>query len=101
MFFRFGSCMVLIVSISLAGVALEKRNLELRRDESRQHYRMDVLRDVHAKMRLQTQQLGAPVRMIDSLENEKLELRQPEKPVETEPRPMPLLRWQRATFFSR
>jgi hypothetical protein len=95
MFFRFGSAIVLVVLISLAGVAIEKRNLELRREVSRQHYRMDVLFDTHAKLRLRSQELGAPVRMIDALEEGRLELRPPEKPTEAAAPRMPLLHWRR------
>lgn len=101
MFFRFGSAIVLVVLISLAGVALEKQNLELRREVSRQHFRMDVLLDTHAKMRLRTQQLGAPVRMIERLEEGTLELRRPETPAAAQERRMPLLHWQRATPHGR
>ena len=66
MYFRFGSALVLIVCISLAGVALEKRNLELRREVTRQHYRTEVLLEKHARLRAETQQLGAPTRTIEN-----------------------------------
>lgn len=95
MFFRFGSAIVLVVLVAVAGVALEKQNLELRRSVSRQQFRLDVLVNQHAQMRLRTQQLGAPVRMIDSLEQGKLQVRPPEKSATGEPRRVPLLRWQR------
>ncbi|MGH7128218.1 MAG: hypothetical protein ACREJB_06415 [Planctomycetaceae bacterium] len=75
MFFRFGSAILLVVLVSLTGVMLEKRNLELRRFVTRQHYRMDVLRDRHAKMRLRTQELGAPVRIQESISDDELEER--------------------------
>ncbi len=103
MYFRFGSAVALVVLVSLIGVAVEKRNLEYRRALSRQHYRLDVLLEAHAKLRLQTQQMGAPVNLIDALENGELELRRPEQAgdgssTETateQTRRMPLLRWQR------
>lgn len=95
MYFRFGAGIVLAVLISIAGIALEKRSLELRRQVARQHYQMDVLWEEHAKLRLQTQQLGATVRLFDSLEDGKLNVEQPKQPVDAEPRRMPLLRWQR------
>ncbi len=95
MFFRFGSAIVLVVVISLAGVALEKQNLEMKRTASRQQFRLDVLVNEHARMRLRTQQLGAPLRMIDSLEQGKLQVRKPEKPSSSEPRRIPLMLWQR------
>jgi hypothetical protein len=94
MFFRFGSALVLVVLISLVGIGLEKRNLELRRAVSQQHYRMDALRDAQAQLRLQTQFLGAPVRMIDSLESGRLELTRPEKPDRPDEQRMPLLHWR-------
>ncbi len=68
MFFRFLCCVALVVGISVAGVALEKESLETRRKISRQHYRMEVLRESYAKMRLRVQELGAPQKLIESLE---------------------------------
>lgn len=97
MFFRFGSAVVLVVLISLVGTAVEKRNLTYRHESSRQHYRMEVLLEEHAKLRLYTQQMGAPVRLIDSLQNGELKLDQPAKPIDSRPRRIPLLLWQRAT----
>ena len=99
MFFRFGSAIVLVVLVSVFGIALEKRNLEIRRQLILQHYRSEVLLEFHAKLRLRTQQLGAPVRLIDPLEDGKLNVRRPQKPADTMPETMPLLRWQRATPF--
>ena len=58
MFFRFGSALFLVVLISLAGTALEKRNLELRRFVSRQQYRLEILLEQHASNRVLAQQLG-------------------------------------------
>jgi hypothetical protein len=70
MFFRFGSALVLVVLISLAGTALEKRNLELRRIVSRQHYRLEILLEKHAGNRVLAQQLGAPSRLVDKIDQE-------------------------------
>ncbi len=57
MFFRFCSAIVLVVLVSLAGTAIEKGNLELRREVTRQHYRLNVMLEAHAKLRLKTQQM--------------------------------------------
>lgn len=65
MFFRFAAALVVVVLISLAGTALEKRNLELRRSVSHQQYRLDVLLQKYAAHRVQAQQLGAPVRTVE------------------------------------
>jgi len=70
MFFRFGSALLLIVLISLAGTALEKRNLELKRVVSRQRYRLDILLEQHAANRVLAQQLGAPSRLVDQIDPE-------------------------------
>ena len=67
MFFRFGSALVLVVLISLAGTTLEKRNLELRRVVSRQQYRLEILLEQHASNRVLAQQLGAPNRLVDKI----------------------------------
>lgn len=110
MFFRFGSAVVLVVLVSLAATALEKQNLELRRRISRQHFRTDVLLEKHARLRLKSQRLGAPTRVIRALEEGRLKLREPEESVRggqadaTEPSDSsgrPLLRWQRPTPFGR
>ncbi|MCC7420946.1 MAG: hypothetical protein IT428_11755 [Planctomycetaceae bacterium] len=95
MFFRFGSAIVLVVLISLTGVALEKENLELKRAVSRQQFQLDVLRNEHAQMRLRTQQLGAPVRIVEALEQGRMPVRKVERPASNSPRQMPLLRWQK------
>lgn len=68
MFFRFCAATLLIVLISLAGVALGSRNLELRRSLSRQHYQLDLLLERHARLRLQTQRSGAPPRLLERVQ---------------------------------
>jgi hypothetical protein len=68
MYFRFGSAIVLVVLISLVGIALEKRNLQLRRQVTRQRFRHDVLHDEYIRLRLETQRLGAPAQTIDAME---------------------------------
>ncbi|HLJ11788.1 MAG TPA: hypothetical protein VKU82_11395 [Planctomycetaceae bacterium] len=70
MFFRFSSALVLVVLVSLAGTALEKRNLELKRIVSRQQYRLEILLERHGANRVLAQQLGAPSRLIDELDAE-------------------------------
>ena len=69
MYFRFGAAIVLVVVISVVGVALEKQSLSYRRAISQQRYRMDVLVEQYAQMRLKAQRLGAPARTIKSLED--------------------------------
>lgn len=69
MFFRFGSAIVLVVLISLAGTALEKRNLQLKRAVSRQHYRLEVLLEQHAARRVEAQRLGAPIRLVQTVDD--------------------------------
>ncbi|MBI1311803.1 hypothetical protein GC176_10970 [bacterium] len=81
MFFRFGAGLFLVVLISLLGIAIEKRSLDLRRDLSRQHYRMDVLRDEHARLRLKCQQLAAVDRLFQTVEQDGTELSHPKLPV--------------------
>ena len=70
MFFRFGSALILVVVTSLLGIIVEKQNLTLRREISRQHYRMDVLQEEHARLRLRSQQLAAVERLFATIEDE-------------------------------
>lgn len=95
MYFRFASAVALVVLVSLAGIALEKRNLELRRSISRQHFQMDVLYNAHSRLRLKTQELGAPVRLLEPFEDGRLQLQQAEQPSQSERSDFPVLRWRR------
>ena len=85
MYFRFGAAIVLTVVISLVGVALEKQSLAYRRGIARQRYRLDVLVEQHAQLRLKAQRLGAPARTIKSLGENGDELKLPQRPVSTPP----------------
>lgn len=89
MFFRFGVALSLVVLISLAGTILEKRNLELKRSVSRQHYRLDILEERYAAQRVEAQRLGAPARLIDELDADLLAPAQPEPPVKPVRKPSP------------
>ena len=68
MFFRFGVALFLVVLTSLAGTALEKRNLELKRAISRQYYQLERLHEQCASKRVVAQQLAAPNRLFGRLE---------------------------------
>jgi hypothetical protein len=69
MYFRFGSALVLVFLMSVGGIAIEKQCLALRRAVIRQQYRREVLADEYASLRLETQQLGAPIRLFETLEH--------------------------------
>lgn len=60
MFFRFAAALSLVVLISMTGVLLEKRTLELRRQVSLQSYQTELLVEQHVRLRLETQRLTAP-----------------------------------------
>jgi hypothetical protein len=64
----------------------------LRRTVIRQHYRIDVLQDALNKLRVETEKLSSPVRIIESLEESELELKpspQPESPPPSPAAPEP------------
>lgn len=75
MFYRFGGALVLLVMIALGGIAIEKQNLTLRRAVSHQKFRQEVLLEEHAIHRLKAQQLTAPGRLMNDLEE--AEMRRP------------------------
>lgn len=85
---------MLVVLISAAGIALEKERLNLDRRVSRQQYRLDVLRDRQARLRLRTEQLGAPNRTIDALEKGTLEIRRADRQRQSQSEHLPLLLWR-------
>jgi len=93
MYFRFGAALILAVTVSVVGVGVEKSTLSIRREISRQHYRLDVLRERQARARLRTQELGAPGRLIESIEAGRLPLKRPQQH-DAKSRRRPLLRWQ-------
>jgi len=95
MYFRFGSAVLLVLAISLVGIVLEKRNLELRRRLTRQHYQTAVLLEKHAKLRLKTQRLGAPQRVLKALPPGQLDQRPARDLPPASIRSGPLLPWQR------
>ena len=103
MFFRFISAIVLVVLVSMTGVVLEKRILDLRRDLSRQQYQTEVLLDQHTALRLRTQQLSSPDRVLETIEQQQLAPRALPKaeedlevaaPTRTS-RDLPLMHWER------
>lgn len=59
--FRFAAALVLVVTISLAGIALEKDNLSRQRAISLQQYRIEQLLDRQAHLRLQINELTSPM----------------------------------------
>lgn len=68
MFFRFGAALVLIVAISLAGIAIEKRNVSLKRSLTLQQFRESELLNRRAELRLSIGRLGAPSHLMQQLE---------------------------------
>jgi hypothetical protein len=92
-FFRFCAALLLVVSVALTGTALETQNLSLKRSLSQQQYRMEVLLDIQTKLRLETQRLGAPSKLFDSLEQGDAALYRPAKPQRSDQRRAPLLNW--------
>jgi hypothetical protein len=85
MYFRFGAAIVLLVIVSVFGVALEKQNLHYRRAISQQRYRLDVLVEEYAQRRLQAQRLGAPARAIKSLEQQGGDVKNPARSAQAGP----------------
>lgn len=62
--FRFAAALALLVTISLAGIALEKDNLARQRATSLQQYRIEQLLDREAHLRLQINVLTSPMTQV-------------------------------------
>lgn len=82
MYFRFAVALILIILISVAGIGVEKRCLALRRTVSRQRFRYEALCELSTRLRLKTQQLGAPARLYAELKSRPQDLDFPERPRE-------------------
>ena len=95
-FFRFGAALLLVVSVALAGTALETRNLALKRSLSQQQYRMAELMEKQVALRLESQRLGTPAKLLEALERGDASLYRPPKPQRIDERRAPLLNWNPA-----
>jgi hypothetical protein len=82
--FRFGVAMVGLVACGLFASSIEAESLDLTRQLSYQQFRLQVIDDQLARLRLEAQQLGAPERLLKPLEDGTLTLKRPDKPVRPE-----------------
>lgn len=60
MYIRFGAGILLVVAISVAGVAVEKEILSSKRELSHQAYREQVLLERHNQARTKVEELTSP-----------------------------------------
>ena len=97
MFFRFGAALALVVAIALAGTALETQNLAYKRQLSQQQYRLEVLVETQASLKLEAQRLGTPAKLFDALQKDGAALHRPAKPQRHDERRTPLLNWNHST----
>jgi hypothetical protein len=66
---RFGAAIAILVAVSLAGVALEQRSLELSRQFSLQTFRADRLEQEASALRLRIEELQTPQRLLEAVQN--------------------------------
>ena len=92
-FFRFGAALALVVAIALAGTAMETQNLAYKRQLSQQQYRLEVLVETQASLKLEAQRLGTPAKLFDALQKDGAALHRPAKPQRHDERRTPLLNW--------
>ena len=69
MFFRFACVLCVLTGVALIGIALERRNLTLKQTISSQYSEIDTLKTERCQLILQTQSLGAPLKLIESVSN--------------------------------
>lgn len=68
MLFRFCAAMSLIVLIAAAGITVERRILDLKRQQTLQVYRLSQMEERYARLKLRCQELNAPARWLERLE---------------------------------
>lgn len=60
MLFRFSVAILLVVMIAAGGITLERRILDMRRAQALQLYRLTLLEEKYARLKLRCQELNAP-----------------------------------------
>jgi hypothetical protein len=91
-FIRFQGAILLAVLTAVAGGALEGSILDHRRGLSRQHYRLEALRDRVAQARLRTERLSTPTALSRPIEEGRFDA-SPRSVTGNGPR-APLLHWR-------
>lgn len=71
MYIRFGAGILLVVAISVAGVAFEKEILSTKRELSHQAYREEVLLERHQQARMHVEELSTPDRVSKDLDHKR------------------------------
>ena len=66
MVFRFLCAFVLFVAITAFGLWIERENLALNRNVSRQHYQRDILEEEVVRLKSDVEQLGVPSEALES-----------------------------------
>lgn len=80
MYFRFGVALAIVIAVSICGVMIENENQRLKQQITQQQFRQDLLVQQVAAARLESQQLGAPPRLIQAVEEGRIALPAPESP---------------------
>ncbi len=95
MFVRFQGAILLAALVAVGGSALEGAALDRRRSIGRQYYRVDVLRERVARLRLRSEELGAPSRLSRQVEEGRVGVivPRPERPPTPSPA-APVLHWR-------
>lgn len=95
-FVRFQGAILLAAVVAVGGAALEGSILDRRRSIGRQHYRLDVLRERVARLRLRSEELGSPSRLSRPAEAGGPGPASPRPSSALRMPPSPLLRWRAA-----
>ena len=80
MYFRFGVALAIVIAVSICGVIIEKENLRLQHQITQQQFRQDRLVQQIASARVESQQLGAPPRLLQAVEDGRIVLPTPKTP---------------------
>jgi hypothetical protein len=73
-FIRFQGAILLMVLTAVAESVVEKSILDHRRSLSQQHFRVEVLRERLARLRLETERLSSPAKLARPVEKGSLDV---------------------------
>lgn len=74
MYIRFGAGILLVVAISIAGVAVEKEILSTKRELSHQAYREEILLERHRQARMRVEEITSPDRVVQQQHHQRFRI---------------------------
>jgi len=93
-FVRFQGAVLVAVLVAIAGSSAENAILDRHRSIGRQYFRLDAIQERVARLRLRTEELGAPSRLVRPAERDRRDATAATSDSIETRGAVPLLRWR-------